>query len=74
MLITILLLYIDINSLMLKSRWRTLPQLNLRLKYRLLQDVYALDSSSRLEQILTGVTPVYGQYLKRDPTKKVVST
>ena len=50
------------------------PPVELPPQYRWLQDVYALDISSRLQQILAGVTSVYGQYLKLDSTKKVVYT
>ena len=71
MLITILFLYRLADAQIVMENP---PPFDLPPQYRWLQNVYALDISSRLEQIFVEETSVYGQYLKLDSTKKVVLT
>lgn len=47
------------------------PELKLPPQYRWLQDVYALDISTRIDLVKAEITSVHGQYLKLDSTKKV---
>ena len=65
MIITILFLYrlADAQIVMENPHPFDLPP-----QYRWLQIVYALDISSRLEQIFAEETSVYGQFLKLDST------